>query len=119
MAENKKPGNPAFAIIETGGKQYLVSEGDVVRVEKLKAKGAAGGYKEGDKIAFDKVLLTDDGSTTQIGEPYLNGATVSAEITKIARAPKVTVIKYKAKSNYFKKRGHRQPYFEVRITRLV
>ncbi|MGH7141407.1 MAG: 50S ribosomal protein L21 [Minisyncoccia bacterium] len=103
----------AFAIIETGGKQYLVSEGDTVRIEKM-----TGEHKEGDTIAFDKVLLTDNGSTTQIGEPYLKGAKVSAEITKIGKAKKVTVIKYKAKSNYFKKRGHRQPYFEVKITKL-
>lgn len=116
MAEGK---SSAFAVIETGGKQYLVSQGDKVRIEKLKARGAEKDYKEGDKIAFDKVLLTDNGSTTQIGEPYLAGAKVSAEIIKIGRAKKVTVIKYKAKSNYFKKRGHRQPYFEVKITKLA
>jgi large subunit ribosomal protein L21 len=104
----------AFAIIETGGKQYLVSEGDTVRVEKL-----SGEHKEGDKVVFDQVLLTDNGSTTQIGEPFLQGAKVSAEIVKVGRAPKVTVIKYKAKSNYFKKRGHRQPFFEVKITKLA
>lgn len=113
----------AFAVIETGGKQYLVSEGDVVRVEKIKgeknAKGEPSVLKEGDKVSFDKVLLTDNGSTTQIGEPYLEGAKVAAEITKVGRAPKVTVIKYKAKSNYFKKRGHRQPFFEVKITKLA
>ena len=117
-SENKAPstssGQASFAVIETGGKQYLVSEGDTVKIEKL-----AGDHKEGDKIAFDKVLLTDNGETTQIGEPYLAGAKVSAEITKVSRAPKVTVIKYKAKSNYFKKRGHRQPFFEVKITKLA
>lgn len=102
-----------FAIIETGGKQYLVSEGDVVRVEKV-----AGEHKEGDTVVFDKVLLTDNGSLTNIGEPYLSGAKVEGEIKKIARAPKVTVIKYKAKSRYFKKRGHRQPYFEVKISKI-
>jgi large subunit ribosomal protein L21 len=126
MAERKTPktkaesaastgaGQASFAVIETGGKQYLVSEGDTVRVEKLQ-----GEHKEGDKVTFDKVLLTDNGSTTQIGEPYLTGAKVTAEITKIGRAAKVTVIKYKAKSNYFKKRGHRQPFFEVKITKLA
>lgn len=104
-----------FAIIQTGGKQYLVSEGDVLKIEKI--KGPAD-YKVGDSIVFDDVLLVDDGSNTTIGAPTIPGAKVSAEIQKIAKAKKVVVIKYKAKSNYFKKRGHRQPYFEVKITRL-
>ena len=99
-----------FAIIETGGKQYLVSEGDTVKIEKL-----MGDHKVGDSVAFDNVLLVEAGSTTTIGTPLVKGAKVSAEISKISRAPKVTVIKYKAKSNYFKKRGHRQPFFEVKI----
>lgn len=102
-----------FAIIETGGKQYLVSAGDTIRVEKIK-----GEHKEGDSVIFDKVLLVDDGSATSIGEPYLKGAKVSAEIKTIGRGKKVEVIKYKAKSNYFKRRGHRQPYFEVEIKNL-
>lgn len=124
MVERKTaPNNTAFAVIETGGKQYLVSEGDVVRVEKIKgernAKGQPAELKEGDKVSFDKVLLTDNGTTTQIGEPYLEGATIAAEITKVGRASKVVVIKYKAKSNYFKKRGHKQPFFEVKITKLA
>lgn len=102
-----------FAIIETGGKQYLVSEGDTLRIEKM-----PGDHKAGDTVVFDKVLLTDNGSLTNIGEPYLAGAKVEAEILKMARAPKVVVIKYKAKSRYFKKRGHRQPYFEVKISKI-
>lgn len=101
-----------FAIIETGGKQYLVEEGSTVRIEKLKDA------KEGDKVTFDKVLLTDNGSATEVGEPYLKGSTVAAEVTKVGRAPKVVVIKYKAKSNYFKKRGHKQPFVEVKVTKL-
>jgi large subunit ribosomal protein L21 len=103
----------AFAIIETGGKQYMVAEGDTLKIEKIK-----GDFKPGDSLVFDKVLLTDNGSTTNIGEPYLKGAKVEAEIKRIDRAKKVTVIKYKAKSRYFKKRGHRQPFFEVKITKL-
>src|SRR3989344_827476 len=99
-----------FAVIETGGKQYLVSTGDTVRIEKIK-----GDHKVGDSVAFEKVLLVENGSDTTIGTPYISGAKVSAEITKIDRAPKVVVIKYKAKSRYFKKRGHRQPFFEVKI----
>ena len=103
-----------FAVIETGGKQYMVSAGQTVKIEKIK-----GDFKPGDTVVFDKVLLVDNGSdATTIGEPYIKGAQVSAEITKIAKAPKVTVVKYKAKSNYFKKRGHRQPYFEVKIVGL-
>ena len=102
-----------FAIIETGGKQYMVSEGDTVKIEKI-----SGDFKAGDTVSFDKVLVVDNGSDTTIGAPYIKGASVSAEIKKIAKAKKVVVIKYKAKSNYFKKRGHRQPYFEVKITGL-
>jgi len=102
--------NEVFAVIATGGKQYLVSEGDVVRVEKIK-----GEYNVGDTVVFDQVLLVDDGSATSIGAPYLAGASVSGRITAMEKAKKVEVIKYKAKSNYFKRRGHRQPYFEVEI----
>jgi large subunit ribosomal protein L21 len=103
-----------FAIIETGGKQYMVSVGDTITIEKL-----PGEYKPGDTVVFDKVLLVESGSTTQIGEPHLEGAQISGEVMKIGRAKKVTVIKYKAKSRYFKKRGHRQPYFQVKITKLA
>ena len=76
-------------------------------------------FNVGDKVVFNDVLLVDNGSDTTIGMPFIAGAKVTAEIIKIARAPKVTVIKYKAKSNYFKKRGHRQPFFEVKITKLA
>ncbi len=102
-----------FAIIQTGGKQYKVTEGDTVQIEKIK-----GDHKVGDKLVFEDVLLTDNGSDTAIGEPFIKGAKVSAEITKIATSPKVIVIKYKAKSNYYKKRGHKQPFFEVKISKL-
>ena len=104
-----------FAIIQTGGKQYLVEEGSTVKIEKLK-----GDHKVGDTVVFDEVLMVDNGhDATTIGEPFIKGAKVSAEVTKISRAKKVVVIKYKAKSNYFKKRGHRQPFFEVKITKLA
>lgn len=102
-----------IAIIETGGKQYVVMQDSVLRVEKL-----AGSHKAGDKVTFDKVLLTDDGSETKVGAPYLKGAEVSAELVEEGRADKVTVIRYRQKSRYFKKRGHRQPYAKVRITAL-
>lgn len=100
-----------IAIIETGGKQYVVTKDSVLDVEKLVIK------KDG-KITFDKVLLTDDGSKTTVGAPYIKGAEVSAELLKEGRAPKVTVIRYRQKSRYFKKKGHRQPFSKVRITAL-
>ncbi|KKW23622.1 MAG: 50S ribosomal protein L21 [Candidatus Kaiserbacteria bacterium GW2011_GWB1_52_6] len=102
-----------IAIIETGGKQYLVTEDLVLNVEKL-----SGVSKAGEKITFDKVLLVDDGSDTKIGAPYLAGAKVSAELVEEGRAKKVTVIRYRQKSRYAKKKGHRQPYAKVRITAL-
>ncbi|MES2214291.1 MAG: 50S ribosomal protein L21 [Patescibacteria group bacterium] len=95
----------------TGGKQYRVSPGDSVKIEKI-----IGDLKEGDKIVFDKVLLVDDGAlAATIGTPFIKGATVSATLKKISRHKTIDVIKYKQKSRYFKKNGHRQPYFEVQI----
>jgi len=102
-----------FAVIQTGGKQYKVSTGDIVSIEKLKTKGTE--YKKGDKVAFDKVLLVDDGKDTTIGTPYIKGAKVDAEITEIGRARKVLVVKYKQKSRYLRRNGHRQPFFKVKI----
>ncbi len=102
-----------FAVIQTGGKQYKVSAGQEIKIEKL-----AGDHKEGDKIVFDKVLLVDNGSDTTIGTPFIEKAKVTGVITKISRAPKVIVIKYKQKSRYFKKNGHRQPYYQVKIEGL-
>ena len=102
-----------IAVIQTGGKQYTVSAGSVVKIEKI-----VGEYKEGDKVIFDKVLLVDNGSDTTIGTPFIEKAKVTATITKIGRLPKVDVIKYKQKSRYFKKNGHKQPYFEVKIDAL-
>lgn len=102
-----------IAIIETGGKQYVVMQDSVLDVEKL-----PGVSKAGEKISFDKVLLVDDGSDTKVGTPYVKGATVSAELVEEGMGDKVTVIRYRQKSRYFKKRGHRQPYAKVRITAL-
>ncbi|MES2059555.1 MAG: 50S ribosomal protein L21 [Patescibacteria group bacterium] len=102
-----------FAVIATGGKQYKVSVGEILSIEKMK-----GEFKEGDKLTFDKVLLVDDGSNTTIGTPYIDGANVLAELVEIGRAAKVNVVKYKQKSRYFKKSGHRQPFFRVKITAL-
>lgn len=100
-----------FAVIHTGGKQYRVAEGDVLNVEKISDT-----IKVGDKVVFDQVLLVDDGATTKIGTPTVTGAKVEATIKEIGRAKKVIVIKYKQKSRYFKKNGHRQPFSKVEIT---
>jgi len=102
-----------FAVIETGGKQYEVSEGTVLTIEKL-----SGEHEPGSVVAFDKVLLVDDGDTTNVGAPYINGATVSATFEAGGRHKKIDVIKYRPKSRYFKKRGHKQPYAKVKITSL-
>lgn len=100
-----------IAIIEAGGKQYVVTQDSVLNVEKIPGQ-------KGGKITFDKVLLTDDGKETKVGAPYVSGAKVSAELIEEGRAKKVTVIRYRQKSRYFKKKGHRQPYTKIRITAL-
>lgn len=105
-----------FAVIQTGGKQYKVSKGSLVFIEKMKAKGVQ--YAKGDKISFDKVLLVDDGKDTTIGTPYIEGAKVNAEIMEIGRARKIMVVKYKQKSRYLRRNGHRQPFFKVKITSI-
>jgi len=102
-----------FAVIHTGGKQYKVSAGGFVSIEKI-----TGTYKKGDKLTFDKVLLVDDGKDTTIGTPYIKGAKVEAEIVEIGRTRKVMVVKYKQKSRYLKRNGHRQPFFKVKITSI-
>ena len=99
-----------FAVIKTGGKQYKVAKGDTLNIEKIK-----GDFKVGDKVVFDQVLLVDNGSDTTIGMPTIKGAAVNATITEIGRAAKIMVIHYKQKSKYFKKNGHRQPFFTVKI----
>ena len=99
-----------FAIIKTGGKQYKVSKGDVLKIEKFK-----GDFKVGDKITFNEVLLVEDGKDTKIGTPYIATAKVEATLAEIGRNKTVDVVKYKQKSRYFKKNGHRQPWFKVKI----
>ena len=102
-----------FAVIQTGGKQYKVSKGSLVSIEKI-----IGEYQKGDKLVFDKVLLVDDGKDTTIGTPYITGAKVDAEIVEIGRARKILVVKYKQKSRYLRRNGHRQPFFKVKITSI-
>lgn len=99
-----------FAIIQTGGKQYKVSPGDVIRIEKIKQDLA-----KGDVITFDSVLLTEKEGETVIGTPFVEGAKVKAIFEEAGRAQKIDVIKYKQKSRYFKKNGHRQPFFKIKI----
>jgi large subunit ribosomal protein L21 len=99
-----------FAVIKTGGKQFKVSKGDSIKIEKLSNTA-----KVGDKIAFEEVLLVDNGKDTTIGTPFIKGAKVEATIEEIGKLPTVTVIHYKQKSRYFKKNGHRQPFFKVTI----
>ena len=110
-----------FAVIQTGGKQYKVSVGSFVSIEKIKVSGSTqdGEYKKGDKIIFDQVLLVDDGKNTTIGTPYIKGAKVEAEISEIGRARKILIIKYKQKSRYLRRNGHRQPFFKVKILSIA
>ncbi|MEN9390631.1 MAG: hypothetical protein RLZZ283_731 [Candidatus Parcubacteria bacterium] len=101
----------AFAVIATGGKQYLVEEGRFIMIEKIT------GVSEGDTVEFDQVLMHDDGSKTEIGKPTLPKK-IKGTVLEAGRDDKKVVIKYKAKSRYFKKRGHRQPYLKVKIDKI-
>ncbi|MDP3953575.1 MAG: 50S ribosomal protein L21 [bacterium] len=100
-----------FAVIETGGKQYRVSPGDKVKIEKLEAE-------DGSAFIFDKVLLVQTDKDTKVGTPYVNGAKVQAEILREGRAKKVVIFKYKPKKRYRKKQGHRQSFTEVEIKKI-
>ena len=99
-----------FAIFVTGGKQYKVAEGDVIFVEKL-------GLAEGETVTFDKVLCVN-GETLSVGTPYVQGATVVANVLKNGKSKKIDVIKYKAKKNEKKKIGHRQDYTKIQIEKI-
>lgn len=102
-----------FAIIETGGKQYLVCVGDVIDVELL------GDLKKGDTVEFDKVLMVDNGSDTTIGAPYIKGAKVTATYEAEKKGVKLHIVRYKAKSNRDRRIGHRQKYARVKIEALT
>lgn len=102
-----------FAVIETGGKQYRVSEGDTVKIEKL-----SGEHKAGDKIIFDKVLLIDNGKDTELGTPYIEKAKVVGSFVEEGKAKKINVIRFKSKSRYNKRKGHRQIFNTVKIESL-
>ena len=99
-----------FAVIETGGKQYKVNEGDVVFIEKLAVEAE-------EKVTF-KVLALSDGENFKVGAPYVEGASVEAKVVKNGKGKKIQILKYKSKKNEKKKIGHRQPYTKVQITKI-
>ena len=99
-----------FAVIETGGKQYKVNEGDIIFIEKLNAE-------EGSSVTFDKVLAISD-KELKVGAPYVDGATVTANVVKNGKGKKIYVMTYKPKKNEKRKMGHRQPYTKVQISAI-
>mgnify|MGYP000050045207 CR=1 FL=1 len=104
-------GNNRFAVIATGGKQYVVHEGDILDIEKINAE-------EGKEVDFSEVLLVDDGKTTKVGAPTVSGSKVTAELIEQGRGKKISVIRFRSKSRYFKNKGHRQPYSKVKVTKI-
>ncbi len=101
-----------YAVIETGGKQYRVQEGDVIFVEKIN-------IEEGETVDLSKVLLISKDGEVKVGKPYVDGAKVEAKVLAHGKAKKVVVFKYKPKKNYRKKQGHRQPYTKLQIEKIV
>ena len=100
-----------YAIFQTGGKQYRVSEGDVITVEKIAAN-------EGDVITFDQVLTVVNDADVKVGTPVVEGAKITAKVEKQDKARKILVFKYKAKSNYRRRQGHRQPFTKLTIEKI-
>jgi len=110
----------SLAIIKTGGKQYIVKPGDILKIEKIKPSSAkASEGEKGDKIEFAEVLLFEDKKIIEIGKPFIKGAKVTATILKQDRGKKIIVFKYKAKKRYQKKAGHRQYFTEVQINEIL
>jgi large subunit ribosomal protein L21 len=100
-----------YAIIKTGGKQYKVSEGDEIIVEKL-------GLEEGEKVTFKEVFAIVDGEEVKIGQPKVEGAKVTGSVVKNGKGPKIRIFKYKHKTNYRRRMGHRQPFTKVKIEKI-
>ena len=98
-----------FAIFETGGKQHLVSTNHKIRIEKLSTS---------EKVTFDKVLLVADGGNVKIGNPYIEGAKIEAQVLKHGRGKKIKILKYHSKTRYRRHKGHRQEFTEVKITNI-
>ena len=101
-----------YAIIETGGKQYKVTEGSMIKVEKLAVEA-------GTAYAFDKVLVVSDDNGVKVGAPYVEGAKVNATVIGDGKAKKVIIYKYKLKKGFHKKNGHRQPYTMLKINSIA
>ncbi|NLC88103.1 MAG: 50S ribosomal protein L21 [Clostridiaceae bacterium] len=101
-----------YAIIESCGKQYKVAEGDVVFFEKLDTE-------EGKKVTFDKIVLVSDDKKVEVGAPYVKGVKVEGKVVENGKAKKIIVYKYKAKKNYRRTQGHRQPFTKVEITKIT
>lgn len=98
-----------YAVIESGGKQHRVVEGEILKLEKLEAA-------TGEKVSFDKVLMVGEGESVKIGAPYVEGSKVTAEVVSQGRAKKVTILKFRRRKHHMKHQGHRQWYTEVKIT---
>ena len=101
-----------YAVIATGGKQYRVSEGAVVRIEKLDAEAGA-------SVEFAQVLLVGEGDKVQVGSPFLNGGKVVATVQSHGKDDKKTIVKFRRRKHYLRQGTHRQPYTEVKITSIV
>lgn len=100
-----------YAVIQTGGKQYRVAEGETLRVEKLPAS-------PGDKLSFSPLLFADDGGNVQIGKPNVTGIKVEAEVMEQGRGEKIVIFKYKRRKSYRRKTGHRQPFTALKIVSI-
>ncbi|MCD6114800.1 50S ribosomal protein L21 [bacterium] len=100
-----------FAVIKTGGKQYLVKPGDKIKIEKIK-------NKEGEEVVFEEVLLVSDDKKTEIGKPLVEGAKVKAKVLEHGKGEKIIIFKYRSKKRYRKKQGHRQPYTLIEILEI-
>ena len=98
-----------YAVVQTGGKQYRVSEGDTIKVEKL-------GAEEGASVELDKVLLVSDGGNVKVGAPYVDGGKVTAIVKSHGRSKKVMIVKFKRRKHHLKRQGHRQWYTELQVT---
>jgi len=114
MTEKTTTKSEKFAVIKTGGKQYIVREGDLLKVEKLPEES----IKDG-KVTFSEVLMIAEGENIDLGKPTVSGKTVTADVVEEGRDKKISVVHYKSKSRYFKRNGHRQPFLKVKITKIA